>query len=145
MFKAGLEINMPTNLISSNMVRSVAVDAIAIMRQRVQGQGRNLQDQQMGKYSKSTKRHRAKRGRQTAYRDLTDTGRMMRAIHVMHITKTQQGHVAVIGFSTAHARKIAAAHQEREPWFGLSRQDKQTLTAIAARRVQAGLQRKGSQ
>lgn len=126
-----LSINLPQQLVSPGFIRTLAATSIVIMRRRVQERGRNLQDQQMAPYAQMTRQQRRQRGRQTAYRDLTDTGRMMGGIHVASVTRVgASGYQATVGFSTAYARQTGATHQERDPWFGLSRDDRRTLTAF---------------
>lgn len=140
-FTFKLEVNLPTELVSSGYALARATDVIALVRQRVQQRGLNLQDRAMKPYKPSTIRQRKAKGRQTSVRDLTMSGRLMNDIHILRLTQSQGAHFATIGFATGRGRLIALAHQVRDPWFGLSDRDRATAMALVQRTLGPEIQR----
>lgn len=140
-FTFALHANIPVDVISRQFVLARATDFIALMRQRVQQRGQNLQDRAMAPYAPMTEAQRKRKGRQTALRDLTFTGRMMGDIHIMRMTQSRGAWFATVGFATGYGRLLAMKHQSIDPWFGASPKDRAAAFKIMQRSIGPEIQR----
>lgn len=87
--------------------------------------GQGLAGQMRG-YSARYKKHRANRGRQVRYRDLQDTGSMIRDLHPELVAVG----VARLSFRSATERIKALAHQRRHAWLGVTQDDRAILIRL---------------
>lgn len=87
--------------------------------------GQGLAGQMRG-YSARYKKHRANRGRQVRYRDLQDTGSMIRDLHPELVAVG----VARLSFRSATERIKALAHQRRHAWLGVTADDRAILIRL---------------
>jgi hypothetical protein len=87
--------------------------------------GQGLAGQMRG-YSARYKKQRANRGRQVRYRDLQDTGSMIRDLHPELVAVG----VARLSFRSATERIKALAHQRRHAWLGVTADDRAILIRL---------------
>jgi len=67
-------------IIMGDVLLTIGLDGKALIQQRVQEKGQNAQGNRTPQYSESYKKVRKRKGLQTNYMDLTNTGEMWRSI-----------------------------------------------------------------
>ena len=107
---------------------------IAQMHMRVQ-RGIGLDDSAMPAYADSTAKQKRKRGRDVTTRNLTETGSMLRSMHLESVSVDGTAAEIVIGFSNAEDGRKAAFNQQRAPWFGASPKDQEIIGEVLTERI----------
>ena len=139
-FKYTVALVVPEELVTPDFAARMGGMQIVNIRQRL-SQGLNVNDSEMPAYSKATAKARRKKGRQTAYRDLTMSGRMVGDMHVADVRTSGSLVEAVIGFASGRGRTLALSHQARDPWFGISPRDRAALTNSIRESLPAEIQK----
>lgn len=122
------------HLLEPAMVEAGQALVAQIHRRALLGIG--LDDAKMPDYADSTAKRKRKKGHETAFRTLTETGSMLRSMHVESISVGNQSATITIGFSNAEDGKKAAYNQSRTPWFGASPRDREVLQELLKGRIQ---------
>lgn len=89
---------------------------------RVQKDGKNIKNRPLKPYSADYAAFRGQRGRQTAFRDLTLSGKMWQSL----TTSKSRGEARMF-FGSAESANKAAGNQARTPFFGLAPTEKALL------------------
>ena len=89
----------------------------------------------MPSYANSTAQQKRKRGRDATVRNLTDTGSMMRSIHIESVTVEGSHAEITTGFSNAEDAQKAVYNQRRAPWFGASPKDQEVVEEVLTTRI----------
>lgn len=121
------------NLLSPALVE--AGQAFIAQNQMRASRGIGLDDAPMPRYANSTAKQKRKRGQESKVRTLTDTGSMLRSIHMESLSVEGSRAEIVIGFSNADDARKAAYNQARAPWFGASPQDQQVIQELLTARI----------
>ena len=136
-----IKVNLPDGMLDKKLAHQIGADALVTMRMRVK-KGLNVQDQQMPKYAPMTKAMRKRKGRQTAVRDLTFTGRMLGALHV-EVRELGMGRWQIlIRLADGRARLLGGKNQAVSPWFGFSRDDQRKIRVALEGLLQEAMQSK---
>lgn len=97
--------------------------------------GIGLNDAAMPQYSDSYAERKRKRGRDATTRNLTETGSMLRSIHIESVRTEGTTATLTIGFSNANDLRKAAYNQQIAPWFGASPRDQEIIGRLLETRM----------
>jgi hypothetical protein len=115
---------------------------IAQMHMRT-SRGIGLNDAEMPAYSPDYAKQKKKAGRSAQPRNLTNSGSMLRSIHLVSTSVEGTSATITIGFSNANDARKAAYNQAIAPWFGASPKDVEIVTRLFRDRVAKLLKAKG--
>lgn len=111
-------------------MRKIGAKCIESVQLRV-AKGLNVNDSRAKRLCKSYEKKKLEKGK-PGIRDLMYSGAMLGALTIV---ESSTNHV-VIGFTRMAEQIKAAANQERDPWFGLSRNDMGKVEQFADRVLQ---------
>ena len=124
--QTGTSVEDQMQAITKATTKESGTEAENIIKERV-GRGLNIKDQLMDPYSAMATAERKKRGRQTAVRDLSLSGRMMAAMQASRVSESGGVFTSQIRFTDALSARKAEENQERDEWFGLSPNDERLV------------------
>lgn len=127
---------LPTTVIDKQASLQLGLVAQGIVQARAFDQGRGLDDRRHAPYSPGYARRKARRGEQVSPPNLTDTGRMRRAMRVLWAERR----FTAIGIAGAAARYARHVH-ERRPFIGASPRDRVKIRRRAAPIIHAAIRR----
>ena len=97
--------------------------------------GVGVDDAEMPRYAASTVASKKRRGRDATTRTLTESGSMLRSIHVVETAVSGSRASVVIGFSNTDDARKAAHNQRIAPWFGASPKDTEVVGKLLTARI----------
>ena len=112
-----------------------AAQALVAMIQIRASRGIGLDDAGMPDYSPEYAKQKSAAGRDSSVRNLTDTGSMLRSIHLESIKTGGQRSQIVLAFSKAEDARKATFNQRIAPWFGASPKDRQVMLELLKKRI----------
>lgn len=80
-----------------NIVQVIAVDAKALVRNRIQEKGLNAEEQELAGYSPAYKKRKQKAGKDVGFTNLTFSGDMFRKIDIVEAGQRGSEYVVTIG------------------------------------------------
>lgn len=95
------------------IIQDVAINAKALIQERIQETGNNAQEQSLNAYSESYKKIRSKRGFETAFTNLTFTGEMWRSTSIIEANQQGNKYVVSIGGNTSITKDKILWNSER--------------------------------
>lgn len=110
---------LPTTVFDNQAAMQLGLVAQGVIQARAFDQGRGLDDRQHAAYSPGYARRKARRKEQVSPPNLTDTGRMRRAMRVLWAEKR----FCAIGIAGAAAEYARHVH-DRRPFIGASPRDR---------------------
>lgn len=124
------------SITQDQIYRTACLDSIALVTNRIQNEGDNSKGGKIGEYKPFSAKNRAKRGRQTQFIDLTDSGQM---IDSLAFEKTNENEYA-IGFSSKAAADKAEWNEARfGDVFALTKEEINLVTEAIEKNVGAAI------
>lgn len=80
-----------------DIVQTVGLDAIALIRNRIQEKGLNAQEQELAGYSAAYKKRKEDLGKDVGFTNLTLTGDMLRKLAITSAQQEGQKYVVLVG------------------------------------------------
>lgn len=118
-------------LILSDSMLELGLDAKALIQQRVQEKGLNAQGGKTPDYSESYALYRTKKGRQTSFMDLTNTGDMWQSTGVVNREQNdKETKVTVAGRDGFAQMKLNVNSEKRFEVLKLSKEEEDILSEI---------------
>lgn len=111
-----VKLNELAKAISENtpeIIQEVALNAKALIQERIQETGNNAQEQSLNAYSESYKKIRSKRGFETSFTNLTFTGEMWRSTSIIDTNQQGNKYVVSIGGNTSITKDKILWNSER--------------------------------
>ncbi len=130
--------NIPTAAKWREIVVPAFVEAgqamIAQIRLRA-SRGVGIDDAQMKAYSPGYARQKQGRGRDVSVRNLSDTGSMLRAIHLESVQVDGPVLTISIGFADAFSKEKARWNHAIDRWWGASPNDRKVVIDLLRSRI----------
>lgn len=119
-------LQTPRSLLDVRDLQRIGKEAVDSIVERVQKRGADADGSPMSGYTAAYKKAKRKKGGETSKRNLTLTGRFLKSLRYWGATKRK----VVVGFSTTYGHTLAAAHQQRDNFLGLSPRDRKDVLFI---------------
>lgn len=119
-------------IIMSDILLTMGLDAKALIQQRVQEKGLNASGGKTPDYSPMYKKQRQKKGLQTNYMDLTNTGSMWRSIGYVGTKQGKETTVSIAGRDEFTQNKINWNSEKQFEVLKLSKDEETVLDEIFA-------------
>lgn len=123
----------------SKIVRTVAADLVSSNLTRIHNEGKAVDGNPIGTYSKDYKKLRQKKGKETDHVNLTFSGKLSKEFNQDAVSETEIG----IGFTTDYASEISGFLEGKDKFnkkiWGVTEEDEKIAEEIANDEIQKDL------